>query len=337
LLTQISLTSGFASPTAEGWIRPRVRFRRYPNDSEFDSNDKFVDFQYAQDFEKSRFGVIGNFSREEVRTGELALVGLDPDEPELPDDDTSIVDEDTDRSRLRIFPRWETQLTEQSAIRLRGRLYDVEYDDNQEDRLRDYTDIGGEAQYRYGISPVTTLVAGVFAREFTPSGQPDIYGYGFETGFEHDFSLTTRLTALVGIEHSEPDEGSSSDDWIADISVRRRLQTTWLLARYRRNVSAQGDGDLSIRDEIHLGFTRQLTELIEAGIGVRGYTADGVSGDANDRDYVQIRTEFEWDITRRLSMIGDYRYTILDREEENESANANQLFVYLQYSFGDAD
>ena len=272
-----------------------------------------------------------------MRTAELAQVGLDPDLPDIPDDDTAEVDTENDRTRFRIFPYWETQLTEKSSIDVFGRFSDVSYDDDEEDRFRDFTDLRGEVQYRYAISPVTDLITGVFGRNFSPSARPDVSGYGAEAGFEHDFSETTRLRALAGIEHSEPDEGSGSDDWIADISIVRRLQTTWLRAGYRRIVSAQGDGDLSLRDQIHLGFTRRLTELLEAGIGVQAYSAEGVQGNANDRDYVQIRTEFIWNLTRQLNFVGDYRYTILDRDEEDESANANQLFVYLQWGLGDRE
>jgi hypothetical protein len=337
VLSQFSLKSGYQAETSSGWIRPRLRVRKYPNDDEFDSNDKFVDGVFAQRFERSRWGFRGNFSREQVRTAELAQVGLDPDLPDIPDDDTAEVDSENDRTRFRIFPYWETQVTEKSSIDVRGQFYDVSYDDDEEDRFKDYTNVRGEVQYRYAISPVTDLITGVFGRNFSPSSDPDVVGYGAEAGFEHEFSRTTRLRVLGGIEHSEPDEGSSSDDWIADVSLVRRLQTTWLRASYRRIVSAQGDGDLSLRDQIHLGFTRRLTELLEAGIGVRAYSAEGVQGNVNDRDYAQIRTEFIWNLSRQLNIVGDYRYTILDRDEEDESANANQLFLYLQWGLGDRE
>ncbi len=337
VLTQFSLKTGVETETASAWIRPRLRIRKYPSDDQFDSNDTFVDSVVAQQLQRSRWGFRANYAREDVRTAELAQVGLDPDEPDIPDDDTSEIDEGNDRSRFRIFPYWETQLTEKSSIELDGRYYDVSYDDDQEDRFTDYTDVRGEVLYRYGISPVTDIITSVFGRDYNPSGRLDVAGYGARAGFEHEFSETTRLRALGGIERSDPEEGDDSDDWIADISLVRRLETTWLRAGYRRSVSAQGDGDLSVRDQIHLGFRRQLTELLDAGIGVQAYTADGVSGNANDRDYVQIRTEFTWSLTRQLNVVGDYRYTILDREEDAESANANQLYLYLQWGLADRD
>ena len=114
----------------------------------------------------------------------------------------------------------------------------------------------------------------------------------------------------------------------------RRLQTITFLAQYRRGISGGGAGTLSSRDEINLNLTRRLNERISAGLGVRAYATNALEGDVvnfDERDYVQMRAQFIWNLTRTWFIDVNYRYTFLNRQIIGESANSNDLTIWLSW------
>jgi hypothetical protein len=118
------------------------------------------------------------------------------------------------------------------------------------------------------------------------------------------------------------------------MSLVRQLQTIELLAQYRRNISGGGSGTVSSRDEINLYLTRELNERISAGLGVRAYATNALEGDVanfDERDYVQLRAQFIWNLTRKWFIEADYRYTFLNRQLIGESANSNDVSIWLGY------
>jgi hypothetical protein len=171
----------------------------------------------------------------------------------------------------------------------------------------------------------------VFGRDYS-SDDGDVTGYGVRTGIDREISETMQLEFLVGAESADPDVGDTETDMIADVFLTRRLQTTWLQAGYRRSLAGSGIGTVSLRDEIYLAFRRDLTELVSAGLGLRAYRANAINEENADRDYAQMRAEFTWRLTESFSIVGDYRFTFLDREEEAESADSNQAYLYLQWA-----
>ena len=155
-------------------------------------------------------------------------------------------------------------------------------------------------------------------------------------GINRRLSQTTQLRALLGVEQTEIDNPSPGREdldpaVVTEISLVRQLETTRLLAQYRQRVAASGRGGLRRRDEVNLRLSRDLNEKISAGIGFRAYSVDSLDGDANEQSYVQLRGQFVWRISPSISMMTDYRYSIIDREALGESANSNQFTIWFSY------
>jgi hypothetical protein len=139
---------------------------------------------------------------------------------------------------------------------------------------------------------------------------------------------------LAGFETVENDIGESVRKPVGDVSLTRRLQTITLLAQYRRTISGGGSGTVSSRDEINLNLTRRLNERISAGLGVRAYATNALEGDVvnfDERDYVQLRAQFIWNLSRTWFIDANYRYTFSNRQVIGESANSNEVTVWLSY------
>jgi hypothetical protein len=147
-------------------------------------------------------------------------------------------------------------------------------------------------------------------------------------------SEKTTLRIIAGLENTEVADGIDEVDPVGEITLVRQLETIRLLAQYRRVVSGGGSGNLTARDIININFIRNLTDKVSAGIGVRAYSTksqqEGI-GTLDERDYVQFRAQFVWNLSASFSFEGNYRYTVLDRANLGESANSNNITFWLNW------
>ena len=257
----------YQSETTKFFITPRLSSRDY-GDPEFDSDDQFLRFDFDHDTKLTNFRIRGSYDRESVRTSERADTDLDIDDPdEIPDDDTGRVFIRGLREKIQVKPSWTYRLSNISSFTVAADYRDVQYDEAFLGLIRDYTDARINLTYARSWSPRNTAILTATYRQFEDDIGNESTGAGFNAGIERSFSETTRLRAVVGLENIDQGMGESDAEWVADVSLTRRLQTITMLAQYKRTVSGGGSGALSSRDSVNLSFTRRLSELISAGLG----------------------------------------------------------------------
>ena len=140
---------------------------------------------------------------------------------------------------------------------------------------------------------------------------------------------------MIGLENTDPTTGESISEVVGNITYTQRLETIRLLAQYRRSINASGAGRTSSRDQINVNFSRRLNEKISAGLGIRAYHSVGIGEtiQIDDRDYVQLRTNFSWHLSSSFLINVDYRYTVLDRGDVGgERANSNHATLWFVYN-----
>ena len=254
-------------------VRPILRTRNYGDDSGLNSDDQFLRLNARFDGARHFFGILGDYSREGVRTAELADADLDTDiDPDdIADDQSGLNFIGTRRERYKLTPRWSYRLSEVSSIFASWNYLTVAYEETPgRNDLFDYTDNRLRLSYRRMLSARNDVVFSVTARDFeTERFGGDKQTFGFSGGFVHSVSERTQFRANVGVEAFEEDpalEVSENPDpqGIFDISLVHRLETIRLLAQYRRRVNATGRGDLSRRDEVNLRLTRDLNDRFHA-------------------------------------------------------------------------
>jgi hypothetical protein len=324
----------YASELTTFFVTPTLRSRDY-GDPDYDSDDQFLDFNFTRDTQSSIFRIRGSYNRESVRTAERADTDLDIEDPdEIPDNETGRVFIRDQRELFRIFPSWTYRMSDASSFSVDLNYTDVTYDEVFDQILSDYDDTRVNLSYRRTWSPRNTaILTGTYRQYNADLNDDDVTGAGINAGFERELSETSRLKAVLGVEDTDQGLEDTDVNWVGDISLTRRLQTITLLAQYRRTINASGRGSVSVRDSINLNFTRRLNERISAGLGVRAYQDSGVSSDAGSagNDYLQLRAQVTWNMTRTWSLEGNYRYTFLDRSVLGESANSNAVTVWLTY------
>lgn len=321
-------------------FRPMLRSRNYGSNDEQNSDDQFVDFFGLFQGDRNTFRIFGDASREAVRTAERADAGLDTDEdPDIIEDDQSgIFLIEQRRERFQIVPRWSYRLSNVSLFETELRYLAVDYDEPRGSvSLFGFDDARLSLRYRRTFSERNVGIFEVSARDFDSERiGGDRRTYAAEFGFVRSLSETSQLRALIGVESIESEDvgqvsGTSDTQPVYEITLSQQLETIRLLAQYRQRVNSSGQGVLTRRDELNLRFTRNLTETFSAGLGVRTYTTDTIEGAAVEQDYVQLRGQIIWRLSRTFSVQADYRHTIIDRDIVEGAADSNQLTLWLSY------
>jgi len=323
-------------------VVPIVRTRDYGSDSDLNSDDQFLLLSANYSGNRNIFSILSSYGREGIRTAELADAELDTEiDPDDIDDDQSgrnDAGERTRRERYRVTPRWTFRFSQVSSIDADFNYLTVAYDETQGvNQLFDYTDMRFRLAYRHAFSPRNNGVLIASARDFdTDRFAGDRKTYGLSAGFVRTLSQTTEFRATAGIESIDEEDvlGNTLDTdprFVFEVSVVRRLETTRLLAQYRQRVNATGRGGLTRRNEMNLRLTRNLTERFSAGIGLRAYNDQTVTGASREQTYVQLRGQVLWRLSRAFFVQADYRHTTLDQEVIGESADSNRITVWLTY------
>ena len=326
----------YSSPRTTFFMQPRVLLRNYPDESEFDSDDYFLRSQYSFSTRSNTFGFRANFDEQSVRNAERADADLDIDDPdELTDDDSGRTVLFGRRSKWRIAPYWQYELSNKSTLGASINYFDVAYSDVFAGLLTDYTDTRLNLGYDRSISNVSKFRITATARKYqADNALEDVTGVGAMVGLERALSQKMSLTAMIGLEDTQTGGVATDPEVVGFIRLMRNLETIRLFAEYRRSIYATGAGRLSLRDSLNLNFRRRLNDKISAGLGVRAYQSVGTTDVASidDRNYIQLKASFNWYLSNSFVVDVDYRYTILDRTGIlTESSNANQVNLWLVY------
>jgi len=326
----------YASETSEFEITPRVRRRDYGSNSELNSDDQFMRLNFSHETVSTTFRLRGLYDRESVRTAERADVDLDVEDPDdILDDDSGRVAIRGRRERIRLDPNFTYRVSDVSSLSLRLSYTDVSFDDDVGIFLTDYTYSRVNLSYSRAWTPrFSSSVIGTYRNYQTDGGQNEIKGTGLSVGINSRISETSRMRFSIGYENTGVEGVDDVIEPVANLSYVRQQKTTTLLAQYRRSISASGAGALGVRDSLNLNFTRRLNDRISAGIGAWAYATNAIEDTIvilSERKYLQLRANLTWHISPHFSLQTDYRYTFIDRETLGESANSNQVTLWLNY------
>ncbi|MDX2411790.1 MAG: hypothetical protein QNK34_07530 [Woeseiaceae bacterium] len=342
-MAEASLDLIYNSESSYLSMRPMVRTRNYGNkvqEENWNANDQFFEMLGLFDGDKNSFRLLGNFSQESVRTAELADADLDTeiDPDDIADDQSGFISTTQRRSRYRISPSWTRRFSDVSSIETDLGYLTTGYDETGDLlTLFDFTDIRLRVNYRRNFSERNSSVFSISARDFdTDRFGGDRKSYELSGGFVRRLSETTQFRARVGLESvNQEDVGlpttSIDPQPTAEFTMSRQLETIRLMAQYRKRVNATGRGNLTTRDELNLRFSRDLNDRVTIGLGARAYKSETVSGFALTQNFVQIRGQVVWRISRIFSMQADYRHTANDRGTIDGAADSNRVTIWLSY------
>lgn len=334
-LVDVGAVISYRSALSSFVLAPSVLVRKYDKD-ELDSNDVLLDFDYEYTGRLSKFQIRGFVNDETVRVAETSGVDFGIENPdEIPEDASGRVLSNDDRLLFRIAPEWSRQLGQRSRLRVGAYYLDASYDNDGFQSYTDFTETFARAAIEYDLSEKDTISFGGYARrDKFEDVTNDLDGAGVAVGWSRDLSENTHFISEVGFDSSDDAAGNSRDNVIGEISLVHRLQTSRVLASYRRTVAGSGLGSIYLRDSFSLNVIRDLSEKLSIGAGARAYQTSGLDdGAANfdEQDYLQLRALLSWRLTRVFDVELGYSYTTIDRDSASSDADSNRIDLWFRY------
>ncbi|MCH7636270.1 MAG: hypothetical protein IIA12_01190 [Proteobacteria bacterium] len=334
-IIDVSANVEYATETTSFSLEPRARSRNY-SDPQFDSTDAFVRMNYRHSSQSNTFRVRVVYEVESVRTAERA--DADSEIIDLEDiryDDTGLVQIGGDRNRWGISPSWTYRISNVSSFTLNLAYFDITYDEVFGDILVDYSDARADLSYGRAISGVTDMLYVATGRQYENANDINEFsGFGMMGGIRRALSEKTELRVLLGVETADFDSvRETASEFVANISLIRRLQTITILAQYKREIPADGGVIPTIRDNIYLNFSRRLNDKISASLGVRAYQTTILSSTSEGgRDFVELSAGLGWHLSPTFNVQFSFKHTIISRGDVlGETADADRAAIWFVY------
>ncbi|MEM7280729.1 MAG: hypothetical protein AAF438_03785 [Pseudomonadota bacterium] len=337
------VTLGTETPTSIFRLTPRARIVRYTgDDSDFDSEDGFVQLFGQKRTETMNFQIGADYAQETTLTSELASGEFeDPDLDDPQQDDTGLVDFTNTRVRWNVSPSFSATLGDKTGFRLSGRFTDISYDEDSQG-LVDNENARIEATIFRNLSERTEVQFTAFGRAFeAPERDNETDSLGGQVALIRDFDDQLQGTASVGFISSDfqfIENGIAVDDddtaALFTLGLRRRFETGNWRAEISRTVNPSGAGFLTQRDQFRLQINRRFTETWTGRLIARAFTNEAQDENVTsvNRDYFRLDAGLVWRMTEKVSLDGQYSFIFQDYEERLGNADSNQLAVTIRYT-----
>lgn len=339
-------------PRGRVLLYPRLRVDTYSDDidSDLERQDFYLNALSEYSWPRSTAGIRANLARESIISAELTETGiLDPVDPGDPADPSDPLDVDTGilrmldefRNRVNIVPFAELSLSERSTLLLEARFLDVSYTGPELPGRSDFSDqsisigIGRTIDGRTGAA--ARLIASRYEADVT-SNETDTVGV--EGSFNRQLNEIWSFNLTTGLQRSDftfrDADGEFVDNattnYTFSLDFERRTQLASFDIGLFRLLTPNAVGFLVERNELRLGYRRQLSERLRAGIGFRAMETGALDRSTVEREYLRADFDIEWSFTPAWAMT--VRYGVLDQsfsDIEQIDGTANLLSVGAVY------
>jgi len=313
-----------------------AQFRRYPGDSELDSNDQDLHLDSYYLTERDRFGLDLDFIRDTTLTSEL--------------DETGFVQVRRRRTTREASPSWIRSLGARDTLQLSYYYSSVTYDAPVSEFVDyDYQTFAGTWMRRLDAKNQLHFTA-LYSRFEAPDIDSQTDTVGLQGGLERDFSERTKGTFLAGWRRTDAQFRSfqqfgpflipvqaetQSDGGLFSAEIEHRFERAVLKASLSRSIDPGGFGTVYQSDKVRISARFKFTERRRGGFNVYALRNEAVEGGstARDRTYYRINPFFEWDLSREWRLRGEYMYRWQEYETAQDAADSNRITFTLEYAW----
>ncbi len=333
----------YITPTTTARIYPRVRLQRFPDQSDVNRSEQFLDARLNhRATERTAVNVVGRFDRRDTFNAELAPAEFDEFDPDTPDDqdiDTGLIIASNTRTHFSLRPTLRHSLTQRTGLRAygayRGNRFSTETERQQTEF--DYFETGGD--WVHQLDELNEFSAGPYVSRFETrdnTNTTDAVGANF--GWNRRWTQLFQTTFSVFGERSDitlrgANPGSAtSTDFGAQVRGVRELETGRVRFDIARRFHPSASGDKTISNQFRVQYNHELTERLDLTTAVRAFQrkAQG-GGGGNDRDYLRGELSLQWMLSPTLFVAGGYQYTWQDRERLPGTADNHTIWLQLGY------
>lgn len=324
-------------------LRPAARINRYSGDDNLDSEAFYMTLGANTERQRSEWRFTGNFSREQVFTGETTPSEIDEtDVDDSVQTGTGRTSERRERDLWRLRPGFSFDLTQRTELKFDVNFIDVRYDTQAFGEAIDYRDSQINAGIVRALSPDSNLEFGVFASQYEPDDvDRETDSTGARVRYNKEVSDLSTFYVDVGASESNvpsrvtPGAEVTESAFLWNVGYSRQLERTRWRFSVGQNVTPSGSGFLVERDMYRVGMTHQLRPRWSMSLSGVVLNSDSLADEgivtSNDRDYMRGRASLAYDLTQKWSMEGSYTFTHQDFADEPGDAQEHAFRLSLIY------
>jgi len=309
---------GIATPDSDSFIKPRVEYRNYPQDSGDDRVEGYLDFNSTWRTQRSSAAVYGTVEHLDEFNAELPSAlydNLNPVSPTSPETGKAIIG--ATRDSALVVPRYNFKYSPLCGFGVSGVYQRIDYSPSDDIAHVNFAYYFGQASATWTLGPRSELSFGAFDSRYEA-----IRYYSNAKGTGGTLDLDTAWTPLLSTtasliyDHVNVDTSiptlfrGSKDAFGATASVAYKTQISQYRMDAGQYVTPSGGGSLFYTDQIKAEYDRDLGPrwsitgalLALKGRGITSYLQ------VDNRTYVQTLAEVVWNLTPTWYLQGGARY-----------------------------
>ena len=272
---------------------PRIVSSHYSNDATLSSTDEFIDFAGQWQSERTTWATTANFTRDTTLTSEIGFTGL--------------IQSNRRHEGITLGGGPTVQVTER--LSLGGQLYEMRnhYVDARYTGLVDYDYSLAGLNAGWVVSERTTLTVDASAGELrAPDAGMKTRNESLKLGMNYTVSELWMAKLSAGPAWVQADAGEDTG-WVLSSEFHRHTERNDWSVTLARELTPAGQGLLTRRDSLSIGFIHQITEHTAAEVYVHAINnqtlSPGLAVNYDTVHYQQVETRFRWMLSPSWSLV----------------------------------
>lgn len=326
----VGVTFRTIDPRTNFEITPRINSTYFPNETEEDSTDYYLNAYFSDITPRRRINVPFLYSQEDVVDSELpGVIGGDVlGDPGEGDSGRFLVR--NRRNFFRIAPEFGYDLSQRYRLDLNAHYLQADFDNQLPGAQQDFSEVGAGAAFGFLTSQRSTLYLRALGFQYETTEKTD--AFGGEVEWNTQYSETSRAYVRLGAQQTSPENGPSDTNIIAGVGGQWATQRNNLFLDLTRSVGPVSAGTVVERYQLRFRVDHDVSQRFAVRLGARfTHDEETVDGTYPTRKYAIGEVGFEWRWLRQWSVVGSYNYRWQEYEDEPSDANSNNVLIGIVY------
>lgn len=330
-----SVTFRTVDPRTNFEITPRINATYFPDESDEDSNDYYLNAGFSDNTPRRRINVPFAYAQEDVVDSELPSAdGGDLGQPTEGDSGRFV--QRNRRDFFRLAPSLSYDISQRYRMELDAHYLQADFDNQLSGAQQDFSEVGAGAGFGLLTSPRSALLFRALALQYETTRTTD--AYGGEVEWNTRYSENSRAYVRLGAQQTKPENGASDTNIIAGAGGQWASQRNRLFLDFTRSVGPVSAGTVVERHQLRLRLDHDVSQRFALRAGARLSRDEEIqNGTYPTREYAIGEVGFEWRWMRAWSLIGTYNYRWQEYQDEPADASASSFMIGLVFEPKRAD
>jgi hypothetical protein len=324
-------------------LSPRIHYSGYASDGDLSNDAQFLDFTTRSAGERSTPSLDINLSRDST-LDRIADAGV-----------VSNVLVNEQRNRWKVKPGWHYRFTEQDALDLSLEVDSVSYEDAAGTGLVNYVNQTTKLSYIHSLTEINDFEIRLSQTEYesdpngainadkSPKEKVSADTTGVEIGITNEFTNRTKGSFYIGGESTEV-LGSANGGVSRDLGPTKNNGLTLKAVLDHKTEADKGsitlfsgvvpspDGIIRDQDSLQIHFERRMNVKLGWGVDALFQRSESIGREVvEDLNYYYLEPSLTWNLTQAWKLIGTYRLSLRDFDQDTGEADRNELGLSIEY------